>query len=780
MANINELKARASVIKKELQEGRNTAVRVGGLLCDMLDYDDKNDRAFKSDITDLQELYVALTQSDLIITDTLPAEGQPNVIYRVPDTEHTPSQYYSDYMYSPTDLTTPVPMATYNNAIDAKPAYDSQNIVASGGVHNALMEYSHTLTIDDIGTGPADVYKTIKRFEGKFKAGQKCIVRLVGGGYEGTDMGLVIRDPLGNNLATILSGYFDNHIAECCLTSDVDYLEVATHSQGITDVWGDVYACVTNVDKSYSDSSLFLETPLECYADCIKELYLKDLDPAQDYYLYIRRVSNNVYVQITESLISIPEPEDLVAQASFVSTNPTTIIATFEPRNSSVISGTCVLIRESIEGVGDNPFLTHGHKIKNSVVSNLNNFPICTLFGDEVSMYFEGLQSNQDYYLRCVVAGSAGIRYIQLSTAVPVESGNLVAQGIVTEAGAQQLSPMNSSGISGSVYLSEITDIAPFKIDNETASSGDSWRVQTMLLWGAVNKKYTVRKDSVNPGSELLDGILEAVQTSNSVVYVEEGTYDLIDEFKKKYGNDFVTNYTIGTSPYGIVLKNGVHVVFSPKAKVVATLPDYVFGESSHIKDARTDFSPFNSGAGGFTLEGLTLETTNCRYCVHDDRGNRKDGTEGTDFYTNRYINCNMTLDNRHSRVNKTPTEEEPEDWQYGYTQAIGGGFGTNGVIEIKNCVFMSYKTNPQISGDTFPVVSWHNSIVSDTSAKSKIYLTDNYFKSKGYFRFEAKGDSEQKSELIATGNSFGAGIVEKHSNPDNIEVTEWNNIVRQ
>jgi hypothetical protein len=91
MTNINELKARASVIKKELQEGRNTADRVGGLLCDMLDYDDSHFKDCESDITDLQELYVALTQSDLIITDTLPTEGQPNVIYRVPDTEHTPS-----------------------------------------------------------------------------------------------------------------------------------------------------------------------------------------------------------------------------------------------------------------------------------------------------------------------------------------------------------------------------------------------------------------------------------------------------------------------------------------------------------------------------------------------------------------------------------------------------------------------------------------------------------------------------------------------------------------
>ena len=36
-------------------------------------------------------------------------------------------------------------------------------------------------------------------------------------------------------------------------------------------VGGELYAYVSSIDRNYSDSSLFLETPLECYADCVKE-----------------------------------------------------------------------------------------------------------------------------------------------------------------------------------------------------------------------------------------------------------------------------------------------------------------------------------------------------------------------------------------------------------------------------------------------------------------------------------------------------------------------------
>ena len=67
----------------------------------------------RADIAELQELYQSLTQSDIIPCAALPAQGVANKIYRVAGTGS-----YSDYMYAADALTTPILLATYNNAID--------------------------------------------------------------------------------------------------------------------------------------------------------------------------------------------------------------------------------------------------------------------------------------------------------------------------------------------------------------------------------------------------------------------------------------------------------------------------------------------------------------------------------------------------------------------------------------------------------------------------------------------------------------------------------------
>jgi hypothetical protein len=88
-----------------------------------------------ADIAALQAAYAGLTQSDIVIVSgALPSSGQQqNVIYRQPDPDHTPPQFYSDYMWN---SSTWVLMATYNNAIDAEPIENSHNLVESGGVYN--------------------------------------------------------------------------------------------------------------------------------------------------------------------------------------------------------------------------------------------------------------------------------------------------------------------------------------------------------------------------------------------------------------------------------------------------------------------------------------------------------------------------------------------------------------------------------------------------------------------------------------------------------------------
>lgn len=91
----------------------------------------------EGNIVNLQAAYAALTQSDIVVVSgALPSSGQQqNIIYRQPDLDHTPPQFYSDYMWNGTAW---VLMATYNNAIDPCPKKGSQNLVTSGGVFDNM------------------------------------------------------------------------------------------------------------------------------------------------------------------------------------------------------------------------------------------------------------------------------------------------------------------------------------------------------------------------------------------------------------------------------------------------------------------------------------------------------------------------------------------------------------------------------------------------------------------------------------------------------------------
>ena len=91
----------------------------------------------------LKSTYKALTQSAVLVVSTLPAEGKAYTIYRVVGTSS-----YTDYMYNPDDLNTPILMATYNNAIDTYPQEDSENLITSGAVYES---YANQVYLDNQG-----------------------------------------------------------------------------------------------------------------------------------------------------------------------------------------------------------------------------------------------------------------------------------------------------------------------------------------------------------------------------------------------------------------------------------------------------------------------------------------------------------------------------------------------------------------------------------------------------------------------------------------------------
>lgn len=255
---------------------------------------------------------------------------------------------------------------------------------------------------------------------------------------------------------------------------------------------------------------------------------------------------------------------------------------------------------------------------------------------------------------------------------------------------------------------------------------------------------YIVDKDGNGTHNSLSACILEACEKENSIVYVNKGTYNIYDEFTEIYGQTFWDN------PYpneGLILKNRVHLIFSPDSEIV-------FNYDGSNEWVRKNFSPFNSGIYGFTMENANIICTNARYCVHDERW------QNTDFYQNNYINCYMKMTNNYNE---------------GYGQCIGGGLGLNGVISIENSVFEN--TNTEFD----KLVTFHNSPLEN--AKSSISVKNSYFKNKGTYTTQYYGASTKVTTSKLCNNSFGKAPYirqesESYSNV-NVEIVMWNNEVR-
>ena len=263
-------------------------------------------------------------------------------------------------------------------------------------------------------------------------------------------------------------------------------------------------------------------------------------------------------------------------------------------------------------------------------------------------------------------------------------------------------------------------------VDWEISGSIDT---QNKIFKCGPNQEYTTLRSAIE----------SAIQVKNATVIVYPATYDLSVEFKD------VLDSKNGT---GIKLDNGVHVKFMGGSFVKANLELDSW--------SLTNFEPFKA-VGDFTLEGLNIECTNTRYCVHDEHSD----TEQT--YINKYINCNMTY---HPNGQKT------------YVQCIGGGLGRNGYIDI---VGGKYTTVIDDVNYDIPISYHNNGTYND--AYSVINVSNVYLANKGYIRFGNHGPSTLKTNVNVNNCSFGAGIqhiMETDSDTiDNFEILEFNNSIR-
>jgi hypothetical protein len=274
--------------------------------------------------------------------------------------------------------------------------------------------------------------------------------------------------------------------------------------------------------------------------------------------------------------------------------------------------------------------------------------------------------------------------------------------------------------------------------DNEMSSI--SQEIKTLKTQNN-NAQLVVDKSGSGDFTKLVDAIEEGNKETNTLIYVNAGVYDLVEEL----GDEYVK--WANENARGIYLKNGIHLIFSSNAIVK-------LHNTSTRDDSKTWLSPFNAGVGGFTLENCVIDAKNCRYAVHDERDS------DTDSYHNKYINCTMKLDN---------TENSAWDSK----QCIGGGLGANGNIEIDGCLFETVNAN----NDSL-LVNYHNSW--SATAKSFVNVKNSYAVV-GTFGVSCLGQSEEQTLCLFSGNSLTHEIIKETNTmyKDNMTVKSWNNEIR-
>ena len=268
---------------------------------------------------------------------------------------------------------------------------------------------------------------------------------------------------------------------------------------------------------------------------------------------------------------------------------------------------------------------------------------------------------------------------------------------------------------------------------------GNMVNLHTYIGVGTENIQFDIGSDQFY--TTLKDGIKNAIKFKNSKVLVHPGTYDLATEFASEISE------ASGSS--GILLANGVYIAFSAGSYVKALFPvsnDYI----------STYFQPFRGY--NFTLDGLNIESSNCRYCVHDEQAS------GNYVYHNVYKNCIM----KHSASTSSGSSSA-------YIQCIGGGLGKHGYIEIIGGVYESHGDMTDATA-----ISYHNGGVAECD--NRIFISNVYLKDHCYFQFSSWGTHSKKSQVIVNNCSMPLAIVEdtiEVGGQDNIELIEYNNTIR-
>lgn len=256
---------------------------------------------------------------------------------------------------------------------------------------------------------------------------------------------------------------------------------------------------------------------------------------------------------------------------------------------------------------------------------------------------------------------------------------------------------------------------------------------------------FYVGNYSVNSNFSTLKECCDYIQSNsifNATVYVDYGTYDLVQEFGESYLDSINSTTNKG---FGLMVGNNTHFIFAEGAKIV-------FNYSGTNEKCAEHFSAFNV-YGSVILENANIEVSNARYCVHEDLGTVLSGSSLPMQYTSKYINCNM----KHKGNNIG---------SYTGTVCIGAGTLRNSLAIIDGGTYEC--------GTSYPwAISYHNFYKSSFGDYPSKVVLKNVWINNG-FRCGVFGDSNVDVEI--SGCYIPKGINGKNSEYFNVK--EWNNVI--
>lgn len=177
------------------------------------------------------------------------------------------------------------------------------------------------------------------------------------------------------------------------------------------------------------------------------------------------------------------------------------------------------------------------------------------------------------------------------------------------------------------------------------------------------------------------------------------------------------------------------------------------------LPEENWDISPVNiSGAGqGTELYGLKIECSNCRYCIHDERGYATGG-----YYHNIFKDLELIHKSAASATLINP-------------QCIGGGLGNGGYIEIVNCV-CDCKVSDDIAYHSYAYKSAPDAAYTPQTIPCTVVIKDSYLSHK-INAADIGSYTTVMNKVYVSNCSLGTAI--SHGAETNIKIIDWNNIVR-